>query len=117
MVDTTSRCHLGHDPHSRSQPSLDRREAFALQSRWRGMSAGAWILITACAGALLFGGARVLLDGRFRGTHRLRNVSGPAVDPGAESLLSGTPWADELGPNATLLQFSSAFCAPCRTTR
>ncbi len=27
------------------------------------------------------------------------------------------PWADELGERATLLQFSSAFCAPCRTTR
>ena len=34
-----------------------------------------------------------------------------------ESLLEGTPWAGELGEQATLLQFSSAFCAPCRATR
>ena len=32
-------------------------------------------------------------------------------------MLAGTPWAAELGTRATLLQFSSAFCAPCRTTR
>ncbi len=34
-----------------------------------------------------------------------------------ESVLAGTPWQDDLGERATLLQFSSAFCAPCRTTR
>ncbi|WP_246081534.1 TlpA family protein disulfide reductase [Nocardioides litoris] len=33
------------------------------------------------------------------------------------SVLAGTPWQDDLGERATLLQFSSAFCAPCRTTR
>ena len=32
-------------------------------------------------------------------------------------MLAGTPWATELGERATLLQFSSAFCAPCRATR
>ncbi len=32
-------------------------------------------------------------------------------------MLEGTPWAAELGERATLLQFSSAFCAPCRATR
>ena len=32
-------------------------------------------------------------------------------------MLAGTPWADDLGGRATLLQFSSAFCAPCRATR
>ena len=33
------------------------------------------------------------------------------------SVLAGTPWAAQLGERATLLQFSSAFCAPCRATR
>ena len=28
-----------------------------------------------------------------------------------------TPWSGQLGERATLLQFSSAFCAPCRATR
>jgi thiol-disulfide isomerase/thioredoxin len=31
--------------------------------------------------------------------------------------LSGTELGGPLGPRATLLQFSSAFCAPCRATR
>ncbi len=32
-------------------------------------------------------------------------------------MLAGTPHAASLGERATLLQFSSAFCAPCRATR
>ena len=36
----------------------------------------------------------------------------------AEATLSaGTPYAASLGERATLLQLSSAFCAPCRATR
>jgi thiol-disulfide isomerase/thioredoxin len=31
--------------------------------------------------------------------------------------VAGTPWEGRLGERATLLQFSSAFCAPCRATR
>jgi thiol-disulfide isomerase/thioredoxin len=33
------------------------------------------------------------------------------------NVLAGTPWEAGLGERATLLQFSSAFCAPCRATR
>jgi thiol-disulfide isomerase/thioredoxin len=33
------------------------------------------------------------------------------------SLLAGTPYDGQRGERATLLQFSSAFCAPCRATR
>jgi thiol-disulfide isomerase/thioredoxin len=33
------------------------------------------------------------------------------------SVLDGSPWEAQLGERATLLQFSSAFCAPCRATR
>jgi thiol-disulfide isomerase/thioredoxin len=48
----------------------------------------------------------------------------PARDPGAvppeatawDAVLDAVPGA-ELGEKATLLQFSSAFCAPCRATR
>jgi thiol-disulfide isomerase/thioredoxin len=32
-------------------------------------------------------------------------------------VLVGTPYDGERGERATLLQFSSAFCAPCRATR
>jgi thiol-disulfide isomerase/thioredoxin len=34
-----------------------------------------------------------------------------------ESVLAGTPYDEHRGERATLLQFSSAFCAPCRATR
>jgi thiol-disulfide isomerase/thioredoxin len=33
------------------------------------------------------------------------------------SVLDGTPYDGKRGERATLLQFSSAFCAPCRATR
>lgn len=70
---------------------------------------------------LAFGVFRALTDGRFRGTHQVHGARQTAVadQEGAavESLLAGTPWADALGERATLLQFSSAFCAPCRATR
>jgi thiol-disulfide isomerase/thioredoxin len=68
---------------------------------------GIAVLIVAVVGALAFGGYRATTDGRFRGK---------SVQP-SPGILAGTPWADELGEQATLLQFSSAFCAPCRATR
>lgn len=81
------------------------------------MTTGAWILIAALALALLFGGFRALTDGRFRGTHRIRGVNPAEGATSTTSVLAGTPWADQLGERFTLLQFSSAFCAPCRATR
>lgn len=95
------------------------------------------MLVGALAVALGFGLWRALTDGRFRGTHAIRDEHHRVVEPGGRprptvskppqptgeptpepaSLLAGTPWADQLGDRATLLQFSSAFCAPCRTTR
>ncbi|GAB3248617.1 thioredoxin family protein [Nocardioides dilutus] len=82
------------------------------------MSTGAWVLVVALLLALGVGLVRALTDGRFRGTHRIRHVEpDPVTAPGEDSVLAGTDWAPELGEHATLLQFSSAFCAPCRTTR
>lgn len=91
------------------------------------MSTGAWILVAAVSAALAFGLYRAATDGRFRGTHRVHGLD-PAQpeqahqpeqlqEPATESVLAGTPWVDDLGERATLLQFSSAFCAPCRVTR
>lgn len=82
------------------------------------MSTGAYVLVVAVVLALAFGTYRALVDGRFRGTHRVRGAeeAGGAA-AAAESVLAGTPWADQLGERATFLQFSSAFCAPCRATR
>lgn len=81
------------------------------------MSSGAWILIAAVAAAALFGGYRAFTDGRFRGTHRVRGAGESSSTPVEVSVLAGTPWHDQGGPEFTLLQFSSAFCAPCRATR
>ncbi len=71
------------------------------------MSTGAWVLVAAVVAAAGFAVWRALRDGRVRT---------PATS-GAENVLDGTPWAGDLGERATLLQFSSAFCAPCRATR
>jgi thiol-disulfide isomerase/thioredoxin len=97
------------------------------------VSAGAWVVIVALVVALGFGGHRALTDGRFRGTHRVRQPltarTSPADEPPASVVAPPSPagetWKQvtaavpdaELGERATLLQFSSAFCAPCRVTR
>ena len=100
------------------------------------------MLIVAVLAALAFGLYRAATDGRFRGTHRLptpveerasvsasveqrapASVSKPAPPedptptPTLVDLAAGTGLDLELGERATLLQFSSAFCAPCRATR
>ncbi len=59
------------------------------------------------AGATAFGVAWRRRDGRLAGP---RSAAGGGLRLGAAEL--GQP----LGPRATLLQFSSEFCAPCRAT-
>jgi thiol-disulfide isomerase/thioredoxin len=110
------------------------------------MTSGAWILVAALVLALAFGLWRAVTDGRFRGTHVVRGASGAASSGAASSgaadraeigegavpvdgevpveSIEAAPGADvvsevgaRLGERATLLQFSSAFCAPCRATR
>lgn len=79
---------------------------------------GVWVLVTVVVAVLAFGTYRALTDGRFRGTHKVRGVDeDQVVETPADSVLAGTPWADQGGSEFTLLQFSSAFCAPCRATR
>ena len=86
------------------------------------MSTGAWIVVAAVVVALAFGLSRAATDGRFRGTHVVRrpvepqheDVAPAPVPVGAELVAAV---GARLGQRATLLQFSSAFCAPCRATR
>lgn len=90
------------------------------------MTTGAWVLLAAVVVALGVGGWWSMTNGVFRGTRRLRGGSDglatsaeqaprPAVQP--VSVLAGTAYDARRGEKATLLQFSSAFCAPCRATR
>ena len=82
------------------------------------MSGGTWVLVVVLLLATGFGLWRGVRDGRFRGT---RQVQGMARDDVGEqspvSVLDGADLEHDLGERATLLQFSSAFCAPCRATR
>jgi thiol-disulfide isomerase/thioredoxin len=82
------------------------------------MSSGAWVLVAAVVLALGFGLYRAYADGRFRGTHRVRGAAGsrPTSEP-VPTLTHLLPPDASLGERATLLQFSSAFCAPCRAAR
>ncbi|MEV4267508.1 thioredoxin family protein [Kribbella sp. NPDC049584] len=70
------------------------------------MSLGVWVLVAAVAVGVLLSALKAWVDGRFRGK------SEDDVERVTASEVGG-----ELGERATLLQFSSAFCAPCRATR
>ncbi|MBE7324848.1 thioredoxin family protein [Nocardioides sp. Y6] len=65
---------------------------------------------------------RMTSEGHAPGRHT-EDASGdtermtPQGEAGTGSVVAGTEWAEALGERATLLQFSSAFCAPCRVTR
>jgi thiol-disulfide isomerase/thioredoxin len=79
------------------------------------MTTGQWVLLAVVVLVIGFAVYRVRTDGRF---HRRRGpeTRTPAA-PTTVSVLSGAGIDVPLGDRATLLQFSSAFCAPCRATR
>ena len=72
-------------------------------------------MLVVLAAATTFALIRAAIDGRFRGTHRVRGAADEQEEP--MSVLDETALSASLGERATLLQFSSAFCAPCRATR
>jgi thiol-disulfide isomerase/thioredoxin len=80
------------------------------------MTTGGWILLVSVLLAAGFGAYRVSRDGRFRGTHQVPGVDGSSPGPAPVTVEPLVP-DGRLGERATLLQFSSAFCAPCRATR
>lgn len=65
---------------------------------------GLWILLAIAAALAAFGMWRATMDGRMR-----------TRDGGQR--LSAVQVGSSLGEKATLVQFTSAFCAPCRATR
>ncbi len=75
-------------------------------------------LLAALALAFVGGAVWRRSNGRLR-TSRIRGIPD---EPDArrsqeETVLTSEELGDALGERATLLQFSSAFCAPCRATR
>lgn len=79
------------------------------------------MLLAAVGLALAVGAWRLVADGRFRGAPAGAGSTGASASGGYGT---AGPAVDvvrraggELGERATLLQFSSAFCAPCRATR
>jgi thiol-disulfide isomerase/thioredoxin len=68
---------------------------------------GLIVCAIALAAALAIGFGWRRQNGRLRGS---------GAGPPARAV-SATELGQPLGPRATLLQFSSAFCAPCRATR
>lgn len=84
------------------------------------MTSGQWVLVVALVIAVGFGVYRLAVDGRFRGTHKVRGAApaeAGAPSAGGLDVLADTEYAGQLGERATLVQFSSAFCAPCRVAR
>jgi thiol-disulfide isomerase/thioredoxin len=77
------------------------------------VTTGTWIIAASVLLAVAIGGWRAYADGRFRGTREVRAERAPELRPSLDPLVP----VDQLGERATLLQFSSAFCAPCRATR
>ena len=130
-VDTTIRLRAASERSFTSQGDRSEAQHLTTRDRRRGtprgintaatsltqvMSQGAWVLVAAVLLATAFGAWRAARDGRFRGTHALRAPAEPQAAPEREPApLDGLD--HPLGERATLLQFSSAFCAPCRATR
>ncbi|GAA0984551.1 Thioredoxin [Nocardioides aquaticus] len=98
------------------------------------MTAGAWVLLVALVAAGGFGLYRARTDGRFGRTRAAAAAPGVPAPPSATPATADdadaaptpepTTWDSvaaaagvEPGERATLVQFSSAFCAPCRATR
>jgi thiol-disulfide isomerase/thioredoxin len=79
-----------------------------------GVTGGLIALAAALAVATLLGVALRRRAGRFRSAPSRGTPEQPAVSPLA---LTEADLGSSLGEQATLVQFSTAFCAPCRPTR
>ncbi|GAB3404084.1 TlpA family protein disulfide reductase [Flindersiella endophytica] len=85
------------------------------------MTTGIVVLLVALIAATVLGIVHRRGNGRFRETAVTPEVAPDQnqtpVEESADDVLTADDLHAELGDRATLLQFSSAFCAPCRATR
>jgi thiol-disulfide isomerase/thioredoxin len=73
------------------------------------MTSGLIAVVAVLAVAVVAGVAWQRSNGRIREVRETNTVAAPS--------LTGAQLGRPLGDRATLVQFSSAFCAPCRATR
>ncbi|GAA1622250.1 hypothetical protein GCM10009733_018520 [Nonomuraea maheshkhaliensis] len=80
---------------------------------------GLWVVLATLALGTLIGVIRLRRDGRIRDTGASTGAAtGAATEAGAGGeRLSAADLGSGLGERATLVQFSTAFCQPCRATR
>ncbi len=76
-------------------------------------TSGVFVLVVIIVAATAFGLWRRRTDGRLRAIP----VESAAVDAQLVSGFTASELGADLGDRATLVQFSSAFCQPCRATR
>ncbi|WP_020392910.1 TlpA family protein disulfide reductase [Kribbella catacumbae] len=84
------------------------------------MSPGIIVLVSAVVIGVALSVLKSRFDGRFRGTRAVRRSGEKEAVEATSTTADRIVAADlgtELGDRATMLQFSSAFCAPCRATR
>ena len=82
-----------------------------------GVTGGLIALAAALAVATAVGVVLRLRSGRFRGGTAGRRSGAGAQRSVSLDVLTEADLGSTLGEQATLLQFSTAFCAPCRPTR
>lgn len=87
---------------------------------------GLWVVLAVLVAATAFGLYRRATDGRLRTVEIAADETGSLPVPGAPrgdrhshdgDRVTAAEIGADLGERATLVQFSSAFCAPCRATR
>lgn len=83
---------------------------------------GIVVLVVVLAAATAFGVWRRAVDGRFRGGAATTSAPEEATVATATTAHAQAPFGPaelgvDLGSRATFVQFSSAFCQPCRATR
>jgi thiol-disulfide isomerase/thioredoxin len=83
------------------------------------MTTGIVVLLVALVAATVLGFVHRRGSGRFREAMPAVPVQNqaPVEETPANDVLTSDDLGTELGDQATLVQFSSAFCAPCRATR
>lgn len=93
------------------------------------MTPGVIVLLVVVAAVAAYGGWWAASNGRFRGTHPIKGGRAASATGGRardhESVettwdtvvAAGSTRDATLGERATLVQFSTSFCAPCRAAR